>query len=143
MSRKSKISCTLIIVVGIVVIVVASMMARAKGARDAESNISDIYASVAKAQYAEISGQITPSAELTLRTAATYNGQISSYKVMKVESGITGRPTTVYMLVIRNGKQYVDVVGTLDNSRMAVVEEYPKEDWESHRNDRVIREIAK
>jgi len=143
MSKRSKLSCTLLVASGILLIVVACMIARAKGARDAASNIAHLYTSVAKAQYAEIGGFITPSVELTLKTAATYNGQISSFKVMKVEPGLTGRPTTVYMLVTRNGKEYVDVVGTLDNMRMAVVEEYPKEDFDNHRNDRVIREFAK
>ena len=94
--------------------------------------------------YAELSGSIlSASAEQTLRIAATLHGQIQSWRLIKSETGIVGRPSTVLVAVKRNDKDYVDLVVTVDNEHIAVVEEFTKEDWDAGREDKAIRVIAK
>ncbi len=143
MSRRSKIGCTLIVAGFVLLVVIATLMERAKGRAEASASAMSIYASVQRGDYGQIERLITPSAVATFKKATEVNGPISAFQITGVDPGPTGRPTTVYVLVTRKGKDYVDVVGTLDNIRLAVVEEYPKEDFENHRNDRVIREFAK
>jgi hypothetical protein len=108
--------------------------------------ISTVYGSVGKVpipSYAEINGLLSSSAEQTLKKAATLNGQIQAWSIRGIDTGIPGRPSTAFVDVRRSDKDYVDVVVTTDNRHIAVVVEFPKEDWESGRADRAVRVIAK
>jgi hypothetical protein len=88
-------------------------------------------------------GFVTESGVLTLKKAAEVNGKISSWQIFRAETGLTGRPSGVYLQVTRSGKQFVDEVVSLENKRVAVVVENPKEDFDNGRYDHEVRVIAK
>jgi hypothetical protein len=141
--RRTKVGCAVAIVVAVVGFAILSAVLQKRGKMQAMEAASELYAFAKLRDFTRMKGLTTESGIQTLRKAEQVNGSIDSWNVLQTTTHLMGRPTEVQMHVIRRGRPYVDVLALLDNRRVAVVVEYPQEDWEKKVEERAIRVIAK
>jgi hypothetical protein len=143
MSKQTKISCLAAAVAVLALITFLSWMATSRGRFSATQSAERVYTLAQVEDYAGLVRLVSKSAQLTLEKEVATNGKISSWKILKTETGLVGRPSTIYVQTIRNGKEYVDVAVSRDSMFLEVIVEYPKADYDSGREDHVVRVIAK
>ena len=143
MSRSTKVGCAAVIGCFIFLAWLFTSIARSHGSGVARVSASRIYRLAQARDYASLQTLASPSALGTLQKAEQVNGMISGWQIIRTSTDITGRPSMVSVETTRDGKEFVDEVAMVDNVHAAVIVEFPKEDWEQGREDRVVRVIAK
>jgi hypothetical protein len=118
---------------------------RARGSASAQRTVETVYEQVKLGNYNTLGRDhlATASAIKTLQEAERLHGKLKSWKRLRSETHVLGRPTQVDLLVDRNGREFVDVLALGDSVHLHIVMELEFEDYKLGHYEKAIRVIAK